>query len=107
MLTVYAARLSAILDTGASVNFYMFHGGTNFGFMAGANEFQHYKADVTSYGTLSLLSLLSLPRCAECASDVTSFGTLSLLSLLSLPRCAECVSVCEMIVCLCVYACVN
>ena len=27
-----------ILSEGASVNFYMFHGGTNFGFLAGAND---------------------------------------------------------------------
>lgn len=41
----------------------MFHGGTNFGFMAGANEQtendqlkdgQDYKADVTSYGELTI-----------------------------------------------------
>ncbi|KAK7106330.1 hypothetical protein V1264_017596 [Littorina saxatilis] len=48
-LSVYAERVATILDSGASINFYMFHGGTNFGFMAGANEFSHYKADVTSY----------------------------------------------------------
>ncbi|KAK7476642.1 hypothetical protein BaRGS_00032117 [Batillaria attramentaria] len=45
----YADRVSKILETGASMNFYMFHGGTNFGFMAGANNFYHYKPDVTSY----------------------------------------------------------
>lgn len=27
-----------MLDAGASVNFYMFYGGTNFGFTAGAND---------------------------------------------------------------------
>ncbi|KAL8573923.1 hypothetical protein ACOMHN_029370 [Nucella lapillus] len=48
-LPEYVERVSAIMDAGASINFYMFHGGTNFGFMAGANEFKHYKADVTSY----------------------------------------------------------
>ncbi|CRK91904.1 CLUMA_CG005524, isoform A [Clunio marinus] len=39
-----------ILD-GASVNFYMFYGGTNFGFTAGANEGGpgRYDSDVTSY----------------------------------------------------------
>jgi beta-galactosidase len=42
--------LDAILATGASLNFYMFHGGTNFGFMNGANlELSGYHADVTSY----------------------------------------------------------
>ncbi|ELT88070.1 hypothetical protein CAPTEDRAFT_181391 [Capitella teleta] len=47
-----------ILLEGSSVNFYMFHGGTNFGFMAGANEDfgatnegggEPYAADTTSY----------------------------------------------------------
>jgi beta-galactosidase len=42
--------LDEILSMGASVNFYMFHGGTNFGFMNGANcEPTPYQADVTSY----------------------------------------------------------
>jgi beta-galactosidase len=42
--------LDEILKTGASINFYMFHGGTNFGFMNGANlEPNGYQADVTSY----------------------------------------------------------
>ncbi|MBV6395760.1 MAG: Beta-galactosidase [Anaerolineales bacterium] len=42
--------LDEILATGASVNFYMFHGGTNFGFMNGANLHPTpYQADVTSY----------------------------------------------------------
>ena len=47
----------------------MFHGGTNFGFMAGANQGlgatnegnkNPYQADVTSYG--------------KCLADVTSYG---------------------------------
>ncbi|XP_016961179.1 beta-galactosidase [Drosophila biarmipes] len=40
-----------MLDNGASVNFYMFYGGTNFGFTAGANEIGpgNYMADITSY----------------------------------------------------------
>ncbi|XP_029428194.1 beta-galactosidase-1-like protein 2 isoform X2 [Rhinatrema bivittatum] len=38
-----------ILKSGASINLYMFHGGTNFGFMNGALHFIEYKADVTSY----------------------------------------------------------
>jgi beta-galactosidase len=43
-------NLDDILAAGASVNFYMFHGGTNFGFMNGANlELTGYRADVTSY----------------------------------------------------------
>ncbi|XP_060106442.1 beta-galactosidase-1-like protein 2 isoform X1 [Heteronotia binoei] len=38
-----------VLKTGASINLYMFHGGTNFGFMNGALHFDGYKSDVTSY----------------------------------------------------------
>ncbi|XP_067420367.1 beta-galactosidase-1-like protein 2 isoform X1 [Emydura macquarii macquarii] len=38
-----------VLKTGASINLYMFHGGTNFGFMNGALDFDEYKPDVTSY----------------------------------------------------------
>ncbi len=37
-----------ILQRGASISFYMFHGGTNFGFMNGAN--QPFNPQVTSYG---------------------------------------------------------
>ena len=46
-----AARdLDTILNSGASVNIYMFHGGTNFGFMPGANDNgMEYTPDVTSY----------------------------------------------------------
>lgn len=40
-----------MLDSGASVNFYMFFGGTNFGFTAGSNDVGpgNYVADITSY----------------------------------------------------------
>ena len=38
-----------ILDNKKSFNFYMFHGGTNFGFWAGANFSDKYEPDVTSY----------------------------------------------------------
>ncbi|XP_072282552.1 beta-galactosidase-1-like protein 2 [Pyxicephalus adspersus] len=43
------STVSDILTKGASINLYMFHGGTNFGFMAGALHFHEYRADVTSY----------------------------------------------------------
>ncbi len=36
-------------DLGASFNFYMFHGGTNFGFTNGANYADRYQPTVTSY----------------------------------------------------------
>jgi len=43
--------LEKSLAAGASLNFYMFHGGTNFGFMNGANDFSWsgYQPDITSY----------------------------------------------------------
>ncbi|WP_250304728.1 beta-galactosidase [Streptomyces sp. NBC_01387] len=44
-----AADLDRMLAAGASVNIYMFHGGTNFGFTNGANDKGTYRATVTSY----------------------------------------------------------
>jgi beta-galactosidase len=44
-----AAELDALLAAGASVNLYMFHGGTNFGFTSGANDKGVYQPLVTSY----------------------------------------------------------
>ncbi|XP_048652150.1 beta-galactosidase-1-like protein 2 isoform X2 [Marmota marmota marmota] len=41
--------VTAIIDAGSSINLYMFHGGTNFGFINGAMHFHEYKSDVTSY----------------------------------------------------------
>lgn len=38
-----------MLQIGASVNFYMFHGGTNFGFYNGANSMGTYQPTITSY----------------------------------------------------------
>lgn len=44
-----------MIEAGASVNIYMFFGGTNFGFTAGANRLLadgcpgEYTADITSY----------------------------------------------------------
>ena len=53
-----ASELDDMLADGGSVNFYMFHGGTNFGFMAGANGFpgEVYTPDTTSYDYDGLLS---------------------------------------------------
>ncbi|CAG0898430.1 unnamed protein product [Darwinula stevensoni] len=53
------SELTKMLQRKASVNFYMFHGGTNFGFMNGANVFNfwpYYAPDVTSYDYDALLS---------------------------------------------------
>jgi beta-galactosidase GanA len=44
-----AKDLEWMLSTGRSFNLYMFHGGTNFGWSAGANWDGAYKADITSY----------------------------------------------------------
>jgi beta-galactosidase len=47
-----AATLRRMLDAGASVNFYVGHGGTNFGFYAGANHTpgpSGYQPTITSY----------------------------------------------------------
>lgn len=44
-----AAELDALLAAGASVNIYMFHGGTNFAFTNGANDKGIYHPTVTSY----------------------------------------------------------
>ncbi|MFD7282088.1 beta-galactosidase family protein [Streptomyces sp. NPDC059862] len=44
-----AADLDRLLSAGASVNIYMFHGGTNFGFTNGANHDHAYAPIVTSY----------------------------------------------------------
>lgn len=48
--------LDRILREGNSVNFYMFHGGTNFGFYNGANFFDKHEPTVTSYDYNALLS---------------------------------------------------
>jgi len=42
-------KLDALLSAGVSVNLYMFHGGTNFGFTSGANYGGHYQPQPTSY----------------------------------------------------------
>ncbi|WP_329269288.1 glycoside hydrolase family 35 protein [Streptomyces sp. NBC_01451] len=44
-----AADLDRLLTAGASVNIYMFHGGTNFAFTNGANHKHAYQPTVTSY----------------------------------------------------------
>jgi beta-galactosidase len=44
-----ARELDEILATGASVNVYMFHGGTNFGLTNGANHKGYYEPTTTSY----------------------------------------------------------
>lgn len=50
------ATMKEMLDMGASFNFYMFHGGTNFAFTNGANYYDEYLPTVTSYDYCSPLS---------------------------------------------------
>lgn len=49
-------NFETMLERGANVNFYMFHGGTNFGFMNGANFTDKYVPTITSYDYDSLLT---------------------------------------------------
>jgi Beta-galactosidase len=51
-----ALVLDEMLAAGASVNFYMFHGGTNFGFFSGANFTDKLLPTITSYDYDSPLS---------------------------------------------------
>lgn len=44
-----AADMKWMLDNGVSFSLYMFHGGTSFGFSAGANHYDDYAPTVTSY----------------------------------------------------------
>ncbi|OIA98631.1 beta-galactosidase [Paenibacillus sp. LC231] len=44
-----AGVLDEMLEKGSSINMYMFHGGTNFGFYSGANHIQAYEPTTTSY----------------------------------------------------------
>lgn len=44
-----ADELRWMVENGKSFNLYMLHGGTNFGWMAGANFGRYYEPDVTSY----------------------------------------------------------
>ncbi len=51
----YAKVVDDMLSRG-SINMYMFIGGTNFGFMSGANHYDKFAPDVTSYDYDALLS---------------------------------------------------
>ncbi|XP_072550990.1 beta-galactosidase-1-like protein 2 isoform X1 [Salminus brasiliensis] len=43
------AVLKELLEHGVSINLYMFHGGTSFGFMNGATDLTSYKPQINSY----------------------------------------------------------
>ncbi len=44
-----ADAMDEILSMGASLSAYMFHGGTNFGYMNGANDYDAYEPTISSY----------------------------------------------------------
>lgn len=48
--------LDDMLKAGSSINMYMFHGGTNFGFYNGANHPEKYEPTVTSYDYDAMLT---------------------------------------------------
>ncbi|MDT8715960.1 beta-galactosidase [Clostridium sp. 19966] len=70
-----AEELDKILSRG-HVNFYMFHGGTNFGFMNGANYYDKLEPDVTSYDYDSPLSESGdiTPKYEECRKVISKYA---------------------------------
>ena len=54
-----------MLSKGYSVNLYMFHGGTSFGFMSGANWDGSYLPEITSYGYDAPLDEAGRPNAME------------------------------------------
>lgn len=50
------AEIKKLVDIGANINIYTFHGGTNFNFWAGANYYSTYRSTVTSYDDAALLN---------------------------------------------------
>ena len=57
-----ASHLEWMITNNKSFNLYMFHGGTNFGFTAGANYSDSYKPDITSYDYSSPLDESGRPN---------------------------------------------
>lgn len=51
-----ACEVKNLVDLGANINIYTFHGGTNFNFWAGANNYSKYQPTVTSYDDAALLN---------------------------------------------------
>lgn len=57
--TTSAGQYASVVDdmlTKGSLNMYMFIGGTNFGFMSGANHYEKFAPDVTSYDYDAMLT---------------------------------------------------
>ncbi len=70
------ADLRWLLDHGKSFSLYMFHGGTNFGFWAGANFSDKYEPDVTSYDYDAPLNEMGQPTAKYFAIRDLLLGTL-------------------------------
>ena len=79
-----ADNYDRLLKLGGSINFYMFHGGTNFGFMNGANHQEEYAPTVTSYDYFAPLSEAGdMTECYYKLREVNEkhFGTLPPLTV--------------------------
>lgn len=78
-----------MLDMNANVNFYMFHGGTNFGFLNGANYDNGLQPTVTSYDYNCPISECGdlTPKYMEIRKVMEErFGTLPPLTVKNLPK---------------------
>ncbi len=91
-----------LMESNSSVNFYMFHGGTNFGFMNGANHYDIYYPTITSYDYDSLLTesggvtdkyraikqtlqdYIDVPEDYQSKSTAKAYGTVKLKEAVSL-----------------------
>lgn len=79
-----ADNYDRLLKQGGNINFYMFHGGTNFGFMNGANHQEEYAPTVTSYDYFAPLSEAGdMTECYYKLREVNEkhFGTLPPLTV--------------------------
>ena len=86
-----ARTFDEMLSCGGSVNFYMFHGGTNFGFTNGANYDEVYAPTVTSYDYDAPLSESGdmTPKYFEIKSVVEKyFGKVPEMDVQNLPKAA-------------------
>lgn len=86
-----AKTFDEMLSCGGSVNFYMFHGGTNFGFINGANYDKVYAPTVTSYDYDAPISESGdlTPKFFEVRAVIEKhFGALPPLDVENLPRAA-------------------
>lgn len=83
-----AQELDAILKRG-SVNFYMFHGGTNFGANAGANQDKTdgYTPDITSYDYDALLDERGniTPKYTECKQIIEKYVDIEPIEIQYIP----------------------